>query len=226
MTLLNRHLFEPISALTHLLGAIGSLIGLVILLKLTWPDTPKTISMLIYGLSMALLFSSSALLHGLKTTAANHLWLNRLDHSAIFLVIAGTYTPVAYNVFPDPWRWSVLIVVWAVFFLGAIYKMRSAEIHGFLNTSVYVLFGWGSAAPLLFAANLFSLLPLRALLLLLFGGLIYTVGFIVYYFKRPDPWPQIFGHHEIWHLFVLSGSVCHFLFMLRYIVPLEKVAIN
>jgi len=223
MRLLNHYLLEPINTLTHLFGAIASILGLFVLLYATRHDPPRMISMLIYGMSMLLLYSFSALLHGVKTHAPNRMLLNRLDHLAIFLLIAGTYTPIAYNIFPSPWRGAVLVTVWVVAALGGAYKLRSARIHGFMNTSIYVLLGWGSALPLMFAANLLPLLPLDGILLLLLGGLIYTLGFVVYYLQWPDPWPAVFGHHEIWHLFVLGGSLCHFLFMFYYVVPYNRV---
>jgi hemolysin III len=226
MRLLNRYLLEPIDTLTHLFGAIASFMGLIVLLVATWHDPPRMISMFIYGMSMLLLYISSALLHGVKTHASNRMWLNRLDHLAIFLLIAGTYTPIAYNILPLPWRWAVLVTVWIVAIIGGAYKMRSARIHGFLNTSVYLLLGWGSALPLFFAANLLPLLPLDGFLLLLLGGLIYTLGFVVYYLQWPDPWPGVFGHHEIWHLFVLGGSLCHFLFMFYYVVPYDRLIVR
>jgi hemolysin III len=110
-----------------------------------------------------------------------------------------------------------LSVVWLAVAFGGWHKLRGAKIHGFLNTSIYVVLGWGSAAPLLFATNLIALVPWRGLALLLLGGFIYTSGFLVYYFQWPDPWPEVFGHHEVWHLFVMGGSLCHYLFMLIYV---------
>lgn len=222
MTFLHRHLLEPVNTLTHLVGAIASIVGSIVLIGLTRDNGPKMVSILIYGISMVFLYTSSALLHGVKTSDENRMRLNRLDHMAIFLLIAGTYTPIAYNVFPDPWRWGVLGTVWLVVLLGSGYKLFSMRIHGFLNASIYVFLGWGSVLPLLLASNLLPLFPVGGLLLLLIGGLIYTLGFLVYWFRRPDPWPGLLGHHEIWHLFVLAGSLCHYLFILLYIVPFER----
>jgi hemolysin III len=224
MRFLRQHLLEPVNALTHLVGAVASFAGLFLLLDLTWENGSKMLSMFIYGSSMVFLYAVSALLHGVKTTDENRMWLNRLDHMAIFLLIAGTYTPIAYNLFPDPWRWGVLITVWLIVLMGSSYKLFSTQIHGFLNTSIYIFLGWGSVLPLLLASNLLFSIPLRGLLLLLTGGLIYTIGFVVYWYRRPDPWPGRLGHHEIWHLFVLAGSLCHFLFIRIYVVPFERVA--
>lgn len=221
MATLKHYFLEPVNTLTHLVGAIASLAGLVLLLELTRDEPPKLLSMFVYGSTTFLLYIASTLLHGAKTTWKNHVRLNRLDHVAIFLSIAGTYTPIAYNLIPDPWRWRLLSAVWLVTLAGAVYKIIGVRIHGFFNVSLYLLLGWGSAVPLIWVSNLISLIPLRGLLLLLLGGLIYTVGFIIYYLERPDPWPEVFGHHEIWHVLVLIASLCHFLFIWLYVVPYE-----
>ncbi|MCP4426965.1 MAG: hemolysin III family protein [Chloroflexi bacterium] len=217
MTALRHFFLEPISALTHLIGAVASLLGMVLLLALTWDQPAKMVSLFIYGMSMVALYTASALLHGVKTDDERRMWLNRLDHAAIFLLIAGTYTPIVWNILPAPLRWLVLTVVWLVAALGSRQKLRGQKIHGFLDTSIYVFLGWGSAAPLLLATNLIDLVPWHGLALLLLGGFIYTGGFLVYYFRWPDPWPDTFGHHEVWHLFVMGGSLCHYLFMLLYV---------
>jgi hemolysin III len=219
MTRLHDFLHEPMNTLTHLIGAVASLAGTFLLGYMTWGQPGKFITMLIYGVSMTILYTSSTLLHGIKTDNAKRMWLNRLDHVAIFLLIAGTYTPIAYNLFPPRLRWPVLIIIWLAVIAGAFYKLFSPRIHGLFNASIYVVLGWGGAVPLLLSANLLTTIPSRGLILLLLGGLIYTVGFFIYYFHWPDPWPEFFGHHEIWHLFVMGGSLCHFLFILLYVVP-------
>ncbi|MCL4869368.1 MAG: hemolysin III family protein [Anaerolineae bacterium] len=219
MKKLERLLHEPMSTLTHLLGAVGSVIGLVILLYFTWNEPGKLITILIYGLSMILLYCASTLFHGAKVSEKNRFWLNRLDHIAIFVLIAGTYTPIVYTLSTGPLRAWVLGGVWSITLVGIVYKLFSPTIHGLFNAGIYVLLGWGGAIPLLLLFDVLSLVPLAGWLWLLLGGVIYSVGFITYYYQRPDPWPGVFGHHEVWHLFVLGGSLCHFLFILWYIVP-------
>lgn len=172
---------------------------------------------MIYGLSLVAMYSASSLLHGVKAHPRLQFQLNRLDHMSIFLLIAGTYTPIVHAYFPIPWRWPVLLVVWLGALVGMVYKLLSHQIHGFMNASIYLIVTWGGALPLILAGNAARWLPFDGLLLLFLGGLIYTVGFVVYYRRWPDPWPNHFGHHEIWHLFVLGGSLCHFLFMLNYV---------
>jgi hemolysin III len=210
---------EPVSTLTHLAGAIAALVGMVWLALLTRDEPGKMLSLIVYGLSMVALFSASSLFHAVILEPAQRMVLNRLDHMAIFLLIAGTYTPIVYNLFPKSWRWAVLGGIWLVALCGMAYKLFSRRIHGFFNASIYPVLSWGGAVPAILAYRVKSVVPLDGVALLFLGGLIYSVGFLIYYRQRPDPWPEVFGHHEIWHLFVLGGSLCHFLFMLFYVVP-------
>lgn len=211
------------NTLTHLFGMIAAAIGGVLLLVLTADDLAKMLSMLVYAASMVILYLCSTLLHGVKLPPDRRMWLNRLDHMAIFLLIAGTYTPIAFNLLGGAWRWGVLIVVWTAALIGALFKLFGRRIHGFLNTSIYLVLGWGSVLPLLFAGHLHPLISFQALLLLLLGGFVYTLGFVIYYVQWPDPWPSVFGHHEIWHIFVLLGSLFHYLFILIYAVPATRL---
>ena len=212
-----QQLHEPASTLTHVLGGAASLLGTGWLVWLAWGAWDKALSLLIYGTSMTAMYSASSLLHGVKPRPRLQFQLNRLDHMSIFLLIAGTYTPIVQTYFPSNWRWPVLLIVWLGALAGMVYKLLSRRIHGFLNASIYLIVSWGGVLPLFLAGNAFRWLPLEGLLLLLLGGLIYSLGFIVYYWRWPDPWPNVFGHHEIWHLFVLGGSLCHFLFMLKHV---------
>jgi len=216
---LDRLFLEPINAVTHFLAALLALPGVAWLLILSRHEPGKMLALLLYGLSLTVLFGASALLHGLKVGDRWHMWLNRFDHMAIFLLIAGTYTPIVHTFFPQQWRLPVLAGVWLVSGVGMLYKLASVRIHGFFNVSIYMLLSWGGALPLTLAAGAAPAIGRDGLLLLLLGGLIYSVGFVVYYVRRPDPWPGRFGHHEIWHLFVIAGSLCHYLFMLNHVVP-------
>ncbi|MCP4420199.1 MAG: hemolysin III family protein [Chloroflexi bacterium] len=214
---LEQYLNEPLSTLTHVLGAIASILGTIYLIWLVWGDWVRVMSLLIFGLSMTAMYSASSLLHGVKPRPRLQFRLNRLDHMSIFLLIAGTYTPIVTHFFPLSLRWPILLIVWLAALLGMGFKLFSRRIHGFFNASIYLIVSWGGVLPLILAGNAARWLPIKGLLLLLFGGLIYSVGFFVYYRQWPDPWPGKFGHHEIWHLFVLGGSLCHFLFMLIYV---------
>lgn len=220
---LQLRLLEPVNTLTHALGAFLSLLGLLWLLYLSWGDRPKMIVLVIYGLTLVVLFSTSSLFHGIKLIEEKRMWLNRLDHMAIFLLIAGTYTPIVHVLFPYPIKTITMAAVWIIAVGGMIYKLFGQRIHGLINVSVYPLLSWAGLIPALIVSRTQPLVPLGGLLLLLTGGLIYMIGFLIYYRQKPNPWPHIFGHHEIWHLCVMGGSLFHFLFMLRYIVPAVSV---
>jgi hemolysin III len=216
---LHRYLLEPVSALTHLAAALAALLGTLLLLAISSDQPLKMITLGIYGLSMVLLFSASTLLHGVKLPDNRRMWLHRLDHAAIFLLIAGTYTPIVYNLLPPEWRLPLLALIWALSLLGISYKLISQRIHGFLNASVYPLLAWAGVLPAVLAYRVEPFVPHGGLILLFLGGLIYMFGFVVYYLRRPDPWPAVFGHHEIWHMLVIAGSACHFAFMVFYVAP-------
>lgn len=219
MRRLEKIFLEPVNTLTHLIGALASIVGLLLLVDLTAATPVKMFTLIVYGVCQTFLYVASSLLHGVRTTPKMSFFFNRLDHAAIFFMIAGVYTPIAYNLLPVMWRWPMLLAVWTVALVGAGFKFYRQRIHGFFNAAIYVIMSWGVVVPLLLFLDLGSLFSQSGLLLLLAGGIIYTAGFFVYYFEWPDPWPKVLGHHEIWHLFVLSGSFCHFLFMLWEVVP-------
>ncbi|MGB3715839.1 MAG: hemolysin III family protein [Candidatus Promineifilaceae bacterium] len=217
MTILHRYLEEPISAITHLVGAMASLVGMVILLLLARGSPGRSLSLAIYGSSMVVLFAASSLFHGAKLKGDGRYLLNRLDHAAIFLLIAGTYTPIVYNLFPVQWRWYTLVLIWTIALVGIAYKLVSSQIHGLFNTSIYPLISWAGVVPAILAYRIQPLVPRAGLLLLILGGLVYMLGFVIYYRRWPNPWPGVFGHHEIWHIFVMGGSLLHYVFVLFFV---------
>jgi hemolysin III len=214
---LRRYLLEPVSALTHLAAAFAALLGTLLLLYLARGQAAKMITLAVYGLSMILLFSASTLLHGIKLPQHRRMWLHRLDHVAIFLLIAGTYTPIIYNLLPAAWGLPLLLAIWALALLGMAYKLFSPRIHGLFNASAYPVLAWAGVLPAALAYRVEPFVPAAGLALLFVGGMIYMLGFVVYYLRRPDPWPAVFGHHEIWHVLVMAGSFCHFAFMALYV---------
>lgn len=216
---LGRYLLEPVSALSHIAAAFAALLGTILLLYLSRGQPAKMASLAIYGVSLVLLFAASALLHGVKLPDERRMWLNRLDHVAIFLLIAGTYTPIIYNLMPAGWRWPLLLAIWSLSIAGMAYKLFSSRIHGFLNASVYPILAWAGVVPAILAYRVEPFVPGSGVALLFLGGMIYMLGFAIYYRQWPDPWPDVFGHHEIWHLMVIAGCACHFTFMLFHVVP-------
>ena len=206
--MMHQYFREPVSGLTHLAGAIFAIVALCImsvqaaLHGTTW----HTVSFAIFGSCMLLMFSSSALYHLVKANDDVIRWLKRVDHMAIFLMIAGSYTPICLIPLNGIVGWSLLAAVWTLAIAGIVLKMVWLSAPRFLSTGIYLLMGW----LVLFAAPALDRLPDAAMNWMLYGGISYSIGAIIYALKWPDPWPKWFGFHEIWHLFVMGGAFCHF----------------
>ena len=213
---LQRLFKDPISGLSHLASALAACAGLAALLWLSPPTGWARPAVALYGVSLILLFAASATYHLVKTTPRRELWLRKLDHTAIFLLIAGSYTPVCVIVFDGAWRWGLLGAVWALALIGISLKLLYMQMPRWLSVGIYLLMGWLGVSG---AAQLLNVLPPAALIWLLLGGLLYTAGAVVYATRRFNPWPGVFGFHEIWHLFVSAASTAHFIFILRYVLP-------
>jgi hemolysin III len=207
---------EPVNGFTHLGAAIAAAIGLIILLIIGWGNAGKTISLTIYGISLILLFTSSAIYH-LVIAKPNILDnLRKLDHSAIYLLIAGTYTPFCFNLFTGFWQWGMLIIIWSLALIGVGVKLLWIDAPRWLYTGVYIAMGW---LAVLGAKELLSTLPTGAIIWLLIGGITFTAGAMVYATKSFNFFPGIFGFHEVWHIFVILGALAHFIGILVYIAP-------
>ncbi len=216
---LGRTLREPLNAITHGVGAVLAIVGGAVLLVLSAGDGRRTVAFGIYAATLFLLYLASTLLHAVRARPEVIRRLRVFDHAAIYLLIAGTYTPIALitlaGVSPA-WGWSLFGVAWGAAGLGVLFKLAWLDAPRWLSTALYLALGWMAVAII---APLVQALPWSALGWLLAGGAFYSVGAIVYARKRPDPWPKVFGYHEIWHLFVLAGSTCHYVLMLRYVLP-------
>jgi hemolysin III len=144
--------------------------------------------------------------------------LRVFDHAAIFVLIAGTYTPitlVSLRVVNPAWSWALFGTVWGLAVLGVVFKLFWIGAPRWLSVALYVALGWMATIAV---APLLKALPLGAMLWMLAGGLFYTIGALVYATKRPDPWPRTFGFHALWHLFVLAGSISHFTMVFAYVI--------
>jgi len=205
---------EPFNCYSHLFGVALSIAALVILLVLSPDDPWRIVGFSIYGASLILLYSASTVYHWLLLPLAQRRWLNRIDHVAIFLLIAGTYTPICLVKLRGGWGWSVFGIIWGSAIAGTILKLGFPMIPRWITAVIYVAMGWIAVVAVVPLVRVF---PIAALLWLLAGGLLYTTGAVIYATRRPNPYPRVFGFHEIFHLFVLGGSVAHFIFMLRYV---------
>jgi hemolysin III len=207
---------DPISGLTHGASTLLALAGLVVLLVVSPPNWLARAALLAYGLSLVLLFAASSTYHLVKTSPARELLLRKLDHTAIFLLIAGTYTPVCAIVLSGALRWGLLAVIWSLAAAGIALKFAFMRMPRWLSVVIYVAMGWLGVIGL---GPLFQRVPLAGIGWLVAGGLLYTAGAVVYATKRLNFFPGIFGFHEVWHLFVSAASAAHFVFVLTYVVP-------
>jgi hemolysin III len=210
---------EPISGLSHLAGVILSLVGLAVLLVLSWGDAWRSASFALYGVTLVLLYTASTLYHSLHVGPR---WLARLkafDHSAIYVLIAGTYTPVVLVTLRDHspvWSWTLFGLVWGFALVGIILKLFWLYTPRWLTAGLYLALGWMALVAVM---PLVQALPPGGFFWMLIGGFFYSSGAVIYALKRPDPVPGVFGFHELWHLFVLAGSISHFMMMLLYVLP-------
>ena len=158
---------EPVNGFTHLAGAVLAAVGLIWLIVMTHDNTAKMLSIIVYGVSMILLYAASATFHLTKASDGMLLWLRRLDHAAIYLMIAGTYTPFIYNVLDSSLRWWLLAVVWLLAAAGIAYKLLFLEDSGLISLICYVAVG---CVGVLFAPQTLSVLPFGAFVLIVMGG--------------------------------------------------------
>jgi hemolysin III len=207
---------EPVSGLTHLGAAVAAAAGLALLLLAGRDSLVKELSLAVYGASLVLMFSASAAYHLVKAKPEVVRLLRKVDHSAIYLLIAGTYTPICLHFFSGFWQWGMVAVIWTLAILGILVKLFMMNAPRWLAAGLYLLMGWLALAA---AREIPAAVPPGALLALLLGGVFFTVGAVVYITRRPDLRPGAFGFHEVWHIFVILGCLCHFALMALYVAP-------
>ncbi|WP_127346210.1 PAQR family membrane homeostasis protein TrhA [Pseudidiomarina mangrovi] len=202
---------EVAHALTHGVGAVASIIGLVVMLvwAVRYGDNWHVVSAAVYGSSLILLYTASTLYHALPWPRVKH-FFQQADHAAIYVLIAGTYTPFLLVNLRGPWGWSLLALVWSIAILGVVIELVLKERKKWLSLTLYLGLGWMA----LIAINpMLDNVAANGLWLLLAGGLAYSLGVIFYV------WKSLKYHHAVWHVFVLAGSVLHFLSVFYYVLP-------
>lgn len=202
---------EPVNTWTHFIAFIASIGGLVLLILLTRTSVPKLVAVTIYGTSLITLYGASSLYHWVKTNQRTQSILQKLDHISIYNLIAGTYTPVLSIGLSGAWRSGTLIAVWVLAITGMLLKLWFMGIPRYVSTAFYVILGWFALIPF---AQLIHNLPVVVIALMIAGGIFYTLGAIIYATRCFDFFPKRFGFHEIFHLFVVAGSVTHFMMIL------------
>ncbi|MCG8571190.1 MAG: hemolysin III family protein [Spirochaetes bacterium] len=203
---------EVFNTASHLVGAIFSLVGWVLLIvKASVRGLPwQIVTFSIYGFTLFLLFLASTFHHGINGSKKVENTLKILDYSAIFPLIAGTYTPFCLVVLRDFLGWSIFGLIWGLAIIGITLKASIQHLPKWFTNTFYVAMGLVSV---FFIIPLTQKLPLTALLLLGAGGFFYIIGSFIYYLEKPNPLPGKFGFHEIWHIFVLLGAASHFFIM-------------
>jgi hemolysin III len=205
---------EPFNGTSHLIGLLLGGVDTAMLLRMA-QGTEQRIALSIYGATLVLLYASSALYHTLPLPERQLRALRTLDHIAIYFLIAGTYTPIALITLDSRLGWMLLASVWLIALAGVPFKVFYLDAPVWLSTGTYLLMGYLS---LVAVVPLVRAVHMSGLLWLISGGIAYTIGAVIYSRRRPDPFPGVFGHHEIWHVLVLIGSACHFAFMVYHVV--------
>lgn len=211
---------EPGSAITHftaMLLAAGSSIPLLI--KSATKGPQYLVAMSIFIVSMILLYGASATYHSVTSSPEKIKKLKKVDHMMIFVLIAGSYTPICMVVLDHKWGYPLLIIVWSIALLGIVIKALWIYCPKWFSSVLYIAMGW---LCLLVFGPIVKTLPLSAFLWLLIGGILYTVGGVIYALKLEifNNKHKYFGSHEIFHVFIMAGSFCHFIFMYQYVIGL------
>ena len=209
---------EPGSAITHFIGMMMAIVAATPLMVKVALDADFTacIAMAVFIGSMVALYGASAVYHSVTVKENILKVFRKLDHMMIFVLIAGSYTPVCLIVLGGRMGYTLLAVVWGIAMVGMLIKAFWITCPKWFSSMIYIAMGWVCLAVF---GTLWSTLPHGAFLWLLAGGIIYTAGGVIYALKLPifNQRHKYFGSHEIFHLFVMAGSICHFIFMYQYV---------
>ncbi|WP_432456805.1 PAQR family membrane homeostasis protein TrhA [Cellulomonas iranensis] len=208
---------ERINTVTHLVASCFALVGAALLVvQASLGGDPWTIvGVAVYGASVLTLFVASTLHHGIDGGPRVNEVLRTLDYDSVFLLIAGTMTPLVLVLFRTPYGWTVLGAVWAVAVAGIVLRSLVRDLPKYVTNTLYIALGW---MPVLLVGSGVSL-PAGAYVLMAAGGLLYSVGFVIFVVERPNPVPGVLGFHEIWHVLVVLAAVLHYLLVYRYVLP-------
>ncbi|PKN20722.1 MAG: hemolysin D [Deltaproteobacteria bacterium HGW-Deltaproteobacteria-6] len=206
------YLEELLNSITHGAGALLSVAALILLIVYSsiHGTASHVVSFTIFGVTLILLYSASTLYHSIRKPQAKNI-LKIIDHSCIYLLIAGTYTPFLMVTLRGVLGWSMFAAIWLMAVAGVLFKIFFVHRFKIISTAAYLLMGW----IIIFVIKpLIDSLPPGGIILLLAGGLSYSLGVIFY------AWEKLPFNHAIWHLFVLAGSICHFFSIIFYVLPL------
>jgi hemolysin III len=208
---------DPVSGWMHFGGVVAALIGAVVLIikAANSPDAIvlRIVSFILFSLGLILLYSASTIYHLLKVPEKTEKALRKLDHSMIFVLIAGTYTPITLIAMSGATKWIYIIGIWSLAVLGVLFKMFFMKAPRWLTVALYILMGW---AAVFVMKPLNDAIGFAGVFWLLLGGIFYTAGAVIYAIKKPN-FSKGFGFHEIFHIFCLLGSLSHYWLIYRYL---------
>ena len=214
------HMKDPGSAITHFIAMVLSILAATPLLLKSYRDTGhftiNSLSLAIFIVSMILLYAASTIYHTLDISPKINRMLRKVDHMMIFILIAGTYTPVCMLVLGDRTGWIMLALVWGIAAAGILINALWITCPKWFSSMIYISMGW---VCVLAFGKIIAALPRQAFGWLLAGGIIYTAGGVIYAMKLPifNQKHRYFGSHEIFHLFVMGGSLCHYIMMYAFV---------
>jgi len=211
------HFREPVNTWTHFVGIVLEALAMTVMVWNAALKNNMTLvtGAIIFGVSMILLYSASTIYHGFNGKKEIILRLRKLDHAMIFVLIAGTYTPLCLTVLKGSLGTGLLIGVWSLAAIGIITKVVFIHMPRWLSAGMYLFLGWLS---IIFIYPIFKAMPISGFVWLVLGGLFYTVGSVIYALKSERLRIGVFGFHEIFHLFILLGTLSHFIMINNYVI--------
>jgi hemolysin III len=210
---------NPVSALTHLSWCVLGAYITAIFWRLSRGDRVRQLSVACFGVSMTLLYGASGLYHAVRVSEPSLEYFRRLDHSAIYVLIAGTYTPVCAVLLRGRFRIILLTMMWGLAVIGITCKWLFSEPPHPVTVGMYVAMGWTGLIPIY---QLIRAIGLQGMAWGLCGGILYTVGGVCEATRWPTILPHVIGYHEVFHMLDMGATVVHIFFMLRYILPFQR----
>ncbi len=207
---------NPIRGFLHGAAALASLVGLILLVRRAQDSTTALAGAFVFGVALVVMYSISTLYHSIPWSPTWKRRLQRLDHSAIYLVVAGTFTPVAIASLRGAALAVALTLVWIIAAVGILLKMVLPRVVTWLSVTLQMVMGW---LVVFWIPQILNTLGATALVLIALGGLSYSVGVVVFTTKRPRLSPRVFSYHELFHLMVILGSFLHYLAVFAYALP-------
>jgi hemolysin III len=207
---------EPVNTWSHGVWLVIALAGMLLLWQSGRRDRARQLTLLVYGLCLVFCSACSTLFHGVRLPEERIQTFALLDYVGIYMLIAGTYTPIAWTFLRQHWRWGVLALVWIWAALGITVRLTCESLPLWASTCLYLAMGWGA---IFCYVELARRLSHRTLLPVIVGGALYSLGAIINLVRAPVLWPDVFEAHELFHVFVVAGSLCHFYFILRVVGP-------